>query len=90
MIIFTGLRIALYIPVRNAISKKIDHGQNPSLLTKVFAGLGTGAFAIIIANPADVVKIRLQAQNRGGGGWNVVRYEGTFDCYKKIIAEDGI
>jgi len=57
--VFAGLRIGLYIPVRNMICGELKPGENPSLLTKILAGLITGTIGISIANPTDVVKIRL-------------------------------
>jgi hypothetical protein len=44
---------------------------------------------ITIANPTDVVKVRLQAEGRLPPG-AVRQYSGAFDAYKKIIAKDGI
>lgn len=57
--IFAGLRIGLYIPVRNMIAGELKPGENPTLMTKILAGLCTGAIGISVANPTDVVKIRL-------------------------------
>jgi solute carrier family 25 uncoupling protein 8/9 len=59
--VFAGLRIGLYVPVRNLISGELKPGENPTLVTKILAGLATGAIGISVANPTDVVKIRLQA-----------------------------
>ena len=57
--VFAGLRIGLYVPVRNAIAGELKPGENPTLRTKILAGLCTGAIGISVANPTDVVKIRL-------------------------------
>jgi solute carrier family 25 uncoupling protein 8/9 len=57
--IFAGLRIGLYVPVRNMIAGELKPGENPTLLTKILAALCTGAIGISVANPTDVVKIRL-------------------------------
>jgi solute carrier family 25 uncoupling protein 8/9 len=78
--LFAGLRMGLYVPVRNMISGELKPGENPTLMTKILAGVLTGAFAICVANPTDVVKIRLQAQNRSADP-KMVRYTGTIDCY---------
>jgi len=48
----------------------------------------TGAIGIMVANPTDVVKIRLQAQGRLPPEQRP--YTGSVDCYKKIIAEKGV
>lgn len=72
------------------IAGELKPGENPSLLVKIAAGLCTGAIGISVANPTDVVKVRLQAQNRNTEATGKVRYNGTLDCYKKIIAADGV
>ena len=59
--VFAGLRIGLYIPIRNMICGEMKPGENPSLLQKIMAGMATGAIGITVANPTDVVKIRMQA-----------------------------
>lgn len=48
----------------------------------------SGAIGIAVANPTDVVKIRLQAQ--GSMPKEQWRYNGSMDCYKKILAADGL
>ena len=63
-ILFAGLRIGLYVPVRTLIAGDLKPGENPSLLTKILAALMTGTIAISIANPTDVVKVRMQSQAR--------------------------
>jgi solute carrier family 25 (mitochondrial uncoupling protein), member 8/9 len=62
--IFAGLRIGLYIPVRNMIAGELKPGENPTLLTKILAAMVTGTIGITAANPTDVVKVRLQTQLR--------------------------
>ena len=46
------------------IAGELKPGENPTLPTKILAALCTGAIGISIANPTDVVKIRLQSQLR--------------------------
>ena len=46
------------------------------------AGLLSGAIGIAVANPTDVVKVRLQAELRSTGPR---RYKGTIDAYRSII-----
>ena len=57
-----------------------------SLRTKIVAGITTGALGISVANPADMVKVKLQAQRSGG----IKRYNGVMDCYAKVYAESGV
>lgn len=58
-LINSGLRVGLYIPVRDLICGPLKPGQNPTLLQKILAGMATGGIAISFANPTDVVKIRM-------------------------------
>jgi len=60
--LFAGLRIGLYVPIRDMITGPLPEGVNPSLLQKVGAGVCTGAIAITVANPTDLVKIKMQGQ----------------------------
>ena len=64
--LFGGLRIGLYDPVKSRVSNFLDGegAKDASFASKVVSGLITGAFAISIANPTDLVKVRLQAQGR--------------------------
>jgi solute carrier family 25 uncoupling protein 8/9 len=87
--VYAGLRIGLYLPVRNAIAGELKPGENPSLGVKIAAGLITGAIGISVANPTDVVKIRLQAQARATDP-SKIKYNGALDCYRKTIAADGV
>ena len=86
--LFAGLRIGLYVPVRDMITGPLAPGQNPTLFQKILAGMTTGAIGISIANPTDVVKIRMQAQGRLP--LEQRPYKNSIDCYKKTIAADGI
>lgn len=55
--------------------------------SRLLAGGTTGALAVAVAQPTDVVKVRFQAQARAGGGR---RYQSTVDAYKTIAREEGI
>jgi len=46
--------------------------------------MATGGIAISVANPTDVVKVRLQAQGRLPLAERP--YKGSVDCYSKIYA----
>ena len=66
----------------------MEPGQTPSLLQKIAAGMTTGAIGISVANPTDVVKVRMQAQ--GTLPLDQRPYKGSMDCYAKTVAEGGI
>ncbi len=57
--VYAGLRLGLYVPIRNTLAGDLKPGENPSLKVKIASGLLSGALAISVANPTDVVKIRL-------------------------------
>lgn len=56
--------------------------------SRLLAGGTTGAMAVALAQPTDVVKVRFQAQARAPG--DARRYCGTIDAYKTIAKEEGI
>ena len=84
----SGLRIGLYVPVRNVVCGNLKPGENPTLLQKIAAGLITGAIGISVANPTDLVKIRMQGQ--GTLPPEQRPYANSMDCYRKTIAKDGV
>lgn len=53
---------------------------------RVAAGITTGALAVLIAQPTDVVKIRMQA---GNNGRTSMRYSSTLQAYKNIAHVEG-
>jgi solute carrier family 25 uncoupling protein 8/9 len=71
------------------IAGELKPGENPTLRTKILAGLCTGAIGISIANPTDVVKVKMQAQARASDP-SQVKYKGCIDCYSQIVKADGI
>lgn len=86
--LFGGLRIGLYEPVRNLYVGK-DHVGDVPLSKKILAALTTGAVGITVANPTDLVKVRLQAEGKLPPGVPR-RYTGALDAYSKIVRQEGI
>lgn len=66
-------------------------GQNKdvglNLTVRIAAGITTGAVAVLFAQPTDVVKVRFQAQLRGG---TTNRYSSTMQAYKTIAVQEGV
>ena len=60
--LFVGLGNGLYVPIRNTITGPLGPNEYASGPQKILAGLVTGAVAISVACPTDVVKVRLQSQ----------------------------
>jgi len=68
--------------------QKLQKGEgHASLVTKILAGLTTGAMAMCVAQPTDVVKIRFQAEGSIAQGG---RYKNMLDAFVKIPQTDGI
>ncbi len=85
--VFATLRIGLYEPVRN-----FYHSGDPSeipLYKKIAAGMTTGTIGIAVANPTDVVKVRMQAEGRLAPGV-ARRYNGTAHAFATIYRVEGI
>lgn len=82
---FASVRIGLYDSVKQFYTKGSDH---VGIGSRLLAGCTTGAMAVALAQPTDVVKVRFQAQARSAG--QARRYCGTIDAYKTIAKEEGI
>ncbi|KAI5682676.1 hypothetical protein M9H77_03904 [Catharanthus roseus] len=85
--LFGGLRIGMYEPVKNFYVGK-DHIGDVPLSKKILAALTTGALGITVANPTDLVKVRLQAEGKLPPGVPR-RYSGALDAYSKIVRQEG-
>ncbi|KAJ4849925.1 Mitochondrial uncoupling protein 2 [Turnera subulata] len=86
--VYGGLRIGLYDPVKTFLVGGDFVGDIP-LYHKIFAALLTGAVAITVANPTDLVKVRLQAEGKLPAGVPG-RYAGAFDAYRTIMKQEGL
>ncbi|XP_072302507.1 dicarboxylate carrier UCP2 isoform X1 [Eucyclogobius newberryi] len=81
---FASVRIGLYDSVKQIYTKGSDHA---GIGSRLMAGCTTGALAVAVAQPTDVVKVRFQAQARSSG--NVKRYSSTLNAYSTIAKEEG-
>ncbi|XP_069487296.1 mitochondrial brown fat uncoupling protein 1 [Ambystoma mexicanum] len=82
---FASIRIGLYDTVKLFYTNGKDEAGVGS---RILAGCTTGAMAVTVAQPTDVVKVRFQAQINLRGVQR--RYRGTFDAYKTIAKEEGM
>lgn len=62
--------------------------KGSGIVTRLMAGCTTGAMAVALAQPTDVVKVRFQAQARQADGGR--RYNSTLDAYKTIARDEGV
>ncbi|XP_064414087.1 mitochondrial uncoupling protein 2 [Latimeria chalumnae] len=82
---FASVRIGLYDSVKQFYTKGAEHA---GIGSRLLAGCTTGAMAVAIAQPTDVVKVRFQAQVNVASGHK--RYSGTMDAYRTIAREEGV
>ncbi|XP_077238817.1 mitochondrial uncoupling protein 2-like [Tasmannia lanceolata] len=85
--LYGGLRIGLYEPVKNFYVGS-DYAGDVPLSKKILAALTTGAIAIIVANPTDLVKVRLQVEGKLPPGVPR-RYSGALNSYATIVKQEG-
>ncbi|XP_012055705.1 PREDICTED: mitochondrial uncoupling protein 2-like [Atta cephalotes] len=88
---FASIRLGLYDSVKSLYAGIFDGNNNKigtsmNIGVRVAAGITTGALAVMIAQPTDVVKIRMQAGNNGRSS---VRYSSTLQAYKSIASGEG-
>lgn len=89
--VFGGLRIGLYEPVRDWYMKQAGAkpGDTPGVGVKILAGLTTGAFGITVANPTDLVKVRMQAEGKLPPG-TPRKYPSAMAAYGIILRQEGL
>ncbi|KAL0872787.1 hypothetical protein Bca101_022492 [Brassica carinata] len=83
--LFGGLRIGMYEPVKNLYVGK-DHVGDVPLSKKILAG----ALGIMVANPTDLVKVRLQAEGKLPAAGVPKRYTGSLNAYSTIVRQEGV
>ncbi|KAG5844904.1 hypothetical protein ANANG_G00133110 [Anguilla anguilla] len=83
---FASIRIGLYDNVKNFYTGgKTD---SPGVGVRILAGCTTGAMAVSVAQPTDVVKVRFQAQMNLSGVQR--RYSGALQAYRQIFHQEGL
>ena len=63
------------------ITGPLEEGQFPSLMQKIATAMISGTLAITVANPTDLVKVKMQAQGAGKLQGIPPKYSGCMDCY---------
>ncbi|PSN33860.1 Mitochondrial uncoupling protein 2 [Blattella germanica] len=84
---FASVRLGLYDSVKTLYQQLLDGNRSGGLNigSRVAAGLTTGALAVLLAQPTDVVKVRFQAQHHQ----DAKRYKSTLQAYRTIAAQEG-
>lgn len=84
--IYSTIRLGAYEPVKGLIGASEKHAP---FWKKLIAGATTGAIGSAIANPTDLVKIRMQGQGRLKPG-EKPRYVSTLSAFRDIIKSEGV
>lgn len=86
---FSAVRIGAYETVKQFYARKakVDSGFEMFLI-RIAAGITTGTLAILSAQPTDVVKVRMQAEQKLAG--EPSRYKGVMDAYVTIGKTEGM
>lgn len=88
-VLYGGLRIGMYEPVKALFVGK-DKAHLPAPLPiKIAAGMTTGALAIMVASPTDLVKVRMQSEGKLPAG-TPKRYPSAAKAYGIIIRQEGL
>jgi hypothetical protein len=66
---------------------KIRYKTRSDPFWNIFAGSFGGLCSLVVGYPLDTVKVRLQTQTCGNG---VLQYRSAFDCFRQIVANDGL
>ena len=56
--IFIGFGNGLYVPIRNSMQARSGN-ESATILQKIVAGFVAGTIGVTLANPCEVVKVRL-------------------------------
>jgi hypothetical protein len=94
---YTGFRIGMYPTVKTMFMKE---GED-SIIAKFCAGATTGAIGTTLANPVDVVRVRLQGESgvvdpltgmykTGLHKGKPQSYQSTFHAFSTIAREEGV
>lgn len=91
--VFASIRIGLYDNVKDLYSEKLNvkPGQSGSsvMAVRILSGITSGAIAISIAQPTDVVKVRMQAQRNATTAAGA-RSTSSLAMYRNIYRTSGM
>jgi len=98
-LVFCSIRIGTYDHVRNFFHLALEGGRDTgqsSFGVKILAGLLTGTGAIVVAQPMDVVKIKMQSLLRESHEYKALKTQakhkgfGVVDSVRQIVESNGI
>jgi len=85
-----GISVALYPSVRAALLGPAESSEAAPLWKRAAAGAATGCIGQLLAQPTDVIKVRVQADGRARAAGLQPRYKGSLDAARSILAAEGL
>ncbi|CAL5068114.1 unnamed protein product [Urochloa decumbens] len=86
-LMYTPLRIVGYEHLRSTLA---SGGREAGVVEKALSGGISGIAAQVVASPADLIKVRMQADSRLLSQGIQPRYTGVADAFTKIIRAEGL
>lgn len=83
---YSTLRMGGYDVIKNALGA--HDPKNTPFWKKVVAGATSGAVGAAIANPTDLIKVRMQAQGKASA--HAHKYKNTLDAFKQVYKNEGL
>ena len=84
-----GISVGLYPYMRRKLCAEGEDARSAPLWKRAAAGAMTGSIAQALAQPADIVKVRLQADGRLRAAGGVPRYTGAAHAFREIVRVGG-
>ena len=83
---YSSTRIGLYDLFKELLGHDPAAPASTPFWKRLASGLASGAVGAALANPTDLVKVRMQAFSRPGAS----RYRHTLDAFRSILREGGV
>lgn len=80
---YGALRYGLYGPIKRILEENPVVPLSEGVLLRVTAGSVAGCLSSVLANPCDLIKVRMQA----GGAF---QYRGLFHAFSDIVRSEGV
>ncbi|CAA0202351.1 unnamed protein product [Arabidopsis thaliana] len=88
---YTPIRIIAYENLKGLIVRsETNNSESLPLATKALVGGFSGVIAQVVASPADLVKVRMQADGRLVSQGLKPRYSGPIEAFTKILQSEGV
>jgi len=88
---YTPIRIIGYENLKGLIVRsETNNSESLPLATKALVGGFSGVIAQVVASPADLVKVRMQADGRLVSQGLKPRYSGPIEAFTKILQSEGV